>query len=47
MVLTGGLHKIPVLSTMLDAFFKGKEIKKPENYHELSAFGAALEAGIV
>lgn len=46
-VITGGLHKAPILSKMLDEFFKGKEIKKPDNYHELSAFGAALEAGIV
>lgn len=46
-VLTGGASKMPMLSYMLENFFQGKEIKKPENYHELSAMGAALEAGIV
>jgi molecular chaperone DnaK (HSP70) len=46
-VLTGGASKMPMLAKMLENFFQGKEIKKPENYHELSAMGAALEAGIV
>ena len=46
-VLTGGVSQTPILRRMLQEYFQGKAIRSPENHNDLSAFGAALEAGIV
>jgi len=36
-VITGGMTKTPALRKILDDLFKGKTIRRPENFHDLSA----------
>ncbi|CDW91663.1 UNKNOWN [Stylonychia lemnae] len=46
-VIVGGLTRTPRLNQILEDLFKNKNLVRPHNHHDLSAYGAALEAGIV
>lgn len=46
-VFTGGINKTPFLRKLIENHFQGRHIQRPDNYHDLSAMGAALECGIV